>query len=383
MNKIGILTFHYSNNYGAVLQCMSLQKTLTQMGLCVEIINFIPSSFSENGITKNLGIRKNIFKSRRMDINLITIIRKIIVKNRNNQIIIDKFNKFRDKNLNLGVEVNEKTIQEILNDYDTIIVGSDQIWNPSQRDRKEYFLDFKDLFKGIKISYAADSTIKEIDINHRNKLEKSLNDFSSISVRNNHSYEFVKSLINKNVPIVADPTILYDFNNFEINDQNKGKYILAYILGKEIKGSHKHTLEKIKKVKGNLPVYFIVIPTMNFSFYNCADKVLYDLGPKEWLTMFKNASFIYTDSYHGVLFSIKYHKPFLAYYTEKMRSTRFIDLGNRYNLEKYIVDSISDIDKKKSLENIPDFKSIDKKLEDHKKVSIEFLKVALKLDENV
>ncbi|MPN59665.1 hypothetical protein SDC9_207387 [bioreactor metagenome] len=61
MNKIGILTFHYSNNYGGTLQCMALHNTLVQMGFNVEIINYLPSSFNEAGITKNLGISKNIF----------------------------------------------------------------------------------------------------------------------------------------------------------------------------------------------------------------------------------------------------------------------------------------------------------------------------------
>jgi polysaccharide pyruvyl transferase WcaK-like protein len=63
-----------------------------------------------------------------------------------------------------------------------------------------------------KISYAANSTIKKIDMNHKTSLAKSLSNFSWISVRNKHSYEFVKSIINKNVPIVENPAILYHFN---------------------------------------------------------------------------------------------------------------------------------------------------------------------------
>ncbi|MPN26525.1 hypothetical protein SDC9_173950 [bioreactor metagenome] len=195
--------------------------------------------------------------------------------------------------------------------------------------------------------------------------------------------EFAKSLVDKDIPIVSDPTILYDFNHLKENNQYEGKYILAYILGKEIDGSHEKALEKIKRKYGNMPVYFIVIPTMNFNLYDCcADKILYDLGPDEWITMFRNAAFVYTDSYHGVLFSLKFHKPFLAYYTEKMRASRFIDLGNRYCIEKYMVESIYDIDMKKSLENVPDYNKIDKILEEHKIYSVEYLREALKPVEN-
>lgn len=378
MGKIGILTFHYSNNYGAVLQCMSLQNILLQMGFNVEIINYIPSDYNELSFKKNLGINKNIFHNEMKNLNPTKIFKKMKIKKQYNYTITNKFNKFRELHLNLGIQVNEKTIESILSEYDTIIVGSDQIWNPSQRNKREYFLDFGGAFRGRKISYAADSTIKEVNEDHRTNLKKCLDDFYSISVRNNHSYEFVKSIINENVPIVADPTILYNFDGIGVKNQNSEKYILAYILGKEIDGSHGKALKKIKKVYGNMPIYFIVIPTMNFDFYNFADKVLYDLGPEEWVTMFKNAAFVYTDSYHGVLFSLKFHKPFLAYYAEKMRSTRFIDLADRYDIDKYIVKNVDEIDRKKSLESAPDFDNIAKTLEEHKRSSINFLQEALK-----
>lgn len=379
MSKIGILTLHYSNNYGAILQCMSLQNTLKSMGHNVEIINYIPLSYNEAGFTKNLGVKRNIFKNRWEDLNPVKIFNKMKIKKQNNWKIINKFNNFKQLYLNLGVEVNENTIQSVINEYDAIIVGSDQVWAPSERNKKEYFLDFGATFKGRKISYAADSTIKEIEETNRIYLKKCLSEFYSISVRNNHSSEFVKSLINKSAPIVVDPTILYDFKEFKEKNQHSEKYILVYVLGKEIPGSHEKVLEKIKKRYGNMPVYFLVIPTMNFNLYNCADKILYDLGPEEWIAMFRNAAFIYTDSFHGVLFSLKFHKPFLSYYTEKLRATRFIDLENSYKIGKYVVESVEDIDKKKSLEQIPDFNNIDKILEEHKKVSIKFLHEALKL----
>lgn len=236
MGKIGILTTHYSNNYGAVLQCLALQKTLESKGFDVEVLNYIPSDYKPNRIISKLGIRKNIFKNTKENMNLINIIKKIKIKRKCNKIIIGKFNKFRERKMNLGDEVDEKSIELILNKYEAIIVGSDQVWSPSQRNKPEYFLDFGNKFTGEKISYAADSTIKEIDTNNRINLRKCLSEFNSISVRNEHSYEFVKSLINKDVPIVADPTILYDFENIKMKKVENNEYILVYVLGKEIKG---------------------------------------------------------------------------------------------------------------------------------------------------
>lgn len=58
MNKIGILTFHYSNNYGGVLQALALQKVLQSRGYNVEIINYIPSRYNPSKITNSLGLKK-------------------------------------------------------------------------------------------------------------------------------------------------------------------------------------------------------------------------------------------------------------------------------------------------------------------------------------
>lgn len=278
--------------------------------------------------------------------------------------------------MNLSTQVDENSIETILNNYNIIIVGSDQIWNPSQRKKPEYFLNFAS-YNGKKISYAADSTIKEVDIEDKDNLVKALNDFCYISVRNKHSFEFVKSIIQKEPVIVADPVILYDFNNrHEIN--NQGEYILTYLLGKEIEGTHEKAIRKIKEVYGDLPVYSIKIPTMNFELSNFDDKVFYNLDPNEWLAMIRNSKFVYTDSFHGVLFSLKYQKPFLAYYTEKLRATRFIDLGQRYHIERYIVKNVDEIDIKDSLKVQPDFKTIKNILKQHKVYSLDFLERALR-----
>lgn len=377
MDKIGILTFHYSNNYGGVLQAIALQNTLIELGYDVEVINYIPQNYKPYNIIGNLGIRKNIFLNKLNNLNIFNMSKKIKIMNKYCDSIINKFNIYREKNMCLSEQVDEDSLLSILNNYSAIIVGSDQVWNPSQRKSPIYFLDFVDKYKGKKISYAPDSTIKDVNNEDLSRLNKALSEFNYISVRNDHSNEFVKTVINKEVEIVADPTLLYDFENVEKARDEEHEYILTYVLGKEINGSHNKAIEKIRNKYGNIPVYSIKIPTMNFEFSHFADKVFYDLNPDEWISMFRNAKFIYTDSFHGVLFSLKYHKPFLAYYTEKLRATRFIDLGKRYGIDKYIVQNISDIDDNKLLDILPDFNTIDKIIDLQKESSLKFLSKAL------
>jgi len=280
----------------------------------------------------------------------------------------------------LSARVDEKTVNEIIQEYEAIIVGSDQIWSVGQRTKPVYFLGFEG-FDGDKISYAADSTIAEVSEEHLAKLRGELGDFDKISVRNKHSQKFVETVIGEKPPIVADPTLLWDFNELGRGFMgDSDPYILVYVLGKDINGSNRKAIEEIKRIYGNLKVYAIVIPTMKFNICDYADKVFYDLGPEEWLDMIRNATFVYTDSFHGTLFSLKFHKPFLAYYAEEMRATRFIDLAERYQIGRYIVSSVDEIEAKGSLLETPDFATIDQLIEEHRAFSIRFLEEALGID---
>ena len=188
MKKIGILTFHYSNNYGGVLQTLALHNTVKSLGYDVEVINFIPSNYKPYNVMSNLGLRKNIFKNKIKDLNIVKLSKKINIMYKYSGSITNKFNMYRQKNMNLSEQVDENSIINILNNYSDIIVGSDQVWNPSQRNSPIYFLDFGNNYKGKKISYAPDSTIKDINDDEVNILKMALNEFNHISVRNEHSY---------------------------------------------------------------------------------------------------------------------------------------------------------------------------------------------------
>ena len=312
-----------------------------------------------------------------------TVIGRILVKIAHNKRNFMKFNEFRSKYMLLSKEVNEIDIGSILDDYETIIVGSDQIWNPGERHESVYFLSFGDLYNGRKISYAVDSMTSEVDANHIAKLSLDLDEFEAISVRNDHTCNFVKTITGKSVPVVVDPTILFDFDDFDNDVKNNTpedeQYILVYTLGKEINGSNKEVIEKIKAVYGKLKVLSVVSPTMRFNICDYADKVFYEVGPVEWINLIKNASFVFTDSYHGALFSLKFRKPFLAYYAEEARAARFLDLRKRYQIDKFIVSSIDEIDKKESLSQLPEYDYINKLIETHKERSIVFLNDALNI----
>lgn len=378
MKKIGILTFSYGCNFGGTLQCLGLYKALQiDSNKKIVVIDYIPEG-SYSFLNKKIngcGITLNIKKSlKNMMTNPGKILKSLYLKNRFVEKSLDKFNEFRSTNLKL-VPYSSQNIEK---NIDTIIVGSDQVWNVTGRFNPVYFLE--NIQSVNKISYAACSGSDFYKEEDKESLKNTINDFNHISVRNMHTHNFVKRLTEKEAAIVCDPSILYNYKEYLNQEKPKEKYILTYILGSEINGGHKKVLEQIKKKVGDIKVIAVGIVysgSGSLQFYPWADEVLYDASPEDWLNLINNAEFIYTDSYHGVLFSMKFHKKFLSYYAEKGRASRFIDLADRYAVGDWIVNSVDEMYKKNSLGKEVDYEKVDNLLSVHREYSMNFLKKAL------
>ena len=247
MKKIGILTFHYSNNYGGVLQAYSLYKYIKDRGYEVEIINYIPENYKPKNIIRNLGIKKGHYIKQLTGRNLFNILSKVITKMKYSHHIIEKFNKFRIDNFALSQECYFENISLVLKDYDILIVGSDQVWNPSQRVSPIYFLDFPEISSHqLKVSYAADCTTEEFIGDERN-ITRALKNFDYISVRNTHTQDYVFKHLQFKPKIVCDPTLLCDFNFLKSSEIAYGDYILEYVLGEEIPGGNRVAISKLQR----------------------------------------------------------------------------------------------------------------------------------------
>lgn len=377
MKKIGILTFSYGCNFGGTLQCLGLYKTLKKMEKDIEIINYIPPrNYSKlKKYVVGSGIDSNIKKSIKNILNNpIKIVKSIYIKINYVDSALNKFNKFREHN----IKMRDYNVTELNSIYNKIIVGSDQVWNVTKKINGTYFLE--NLSNIDKISYAACSGSDFYKEENKERLKNAIADFNYISVRNNHTYNFVKRLTGKSSEIVCDPSILYDYKKYLNQEKPKEKYMLTYILGSEINGGHEEILKKIKQEVGDIKIVAIGIAyagSGSLQFYPWADEVLYDASPEDWLNLINNAEFVYTDSYHGVLFSMKFHKNFLAYYAEKARASRFIDLAERYEVGDWIINKVDDLKSKDSLNKKINYEKVDKLLDEHREYSMNFLKKAL------
>ncbi len=329
--KVGILTFHYGSNYGGVLQCYALQQVLKEMGYDVVVINYVP----HDGIKKFLFVLLYAIQKRNiMSIKALWHYIKFYKESRK------VFKRFREDHLQL---TNEECDINKFASYplDTIVVGSDQVWNFSQQKRDIYFLGWLEDGRTKKVSYAACCGHNVLNEKHRASLIKQLSQFYSISVRSEETKQFVKNVIGQDVPVVADPTFLYDFNEFIHPIEEK--YILTYILTEDIEGGNAAAIDVIRQYFPGLPVYSIVISDRQPRLCKWADKQLFDVAPSEWVNLIYNCTFLYTDSFHGTVFSMKFGKPFVAYYSSEGSGRRFVDLQQKFSLQNIVtkVDQIA------------------------------------------
>ena len=158
-----------------------------------------------------------------------------------------------------------------------------------------------------------------------------------------------------------------------INVSKDGKYLFATEQGQltydwEAKLVYKLLKEKFPGRK----VIASVIAYSNPKKISWADEIIYDLSPIEWLSMIQHADLVFTDSFHGTIFSMKFNVPFITYYAEERRKARFLELQAQFDISENIV---SNLDQIKSFE--PKYRNFDKQFMELSTFGRTFLKEAL------
>ena len=136
-------------------------------------------------------------------------------------------------------------------------------------------------------------------------------------------------------------------------------------------------IKEIRKKYGAIKVIGVAIPNLSQEVEKFADEIIYDASPGKWLTLIKYATFVYTDSFHGCMFSLKFKKQFIAYYAQQSRASRLIDIRNRYGLENAIVSSVSEMQEKQCIQNGIDYEKTNSLIQEHIDLSKQFLNNSL------
>lgn len=373
---------NYRRNYGGILQCVALQNTLESMGHQVEVIRF--QSLDKGRFHRKIkllfsGLPASALGKYLYDIGKDFIALFLGSRKPLSASLLEKCKKFVDANIKYTELCNENTIGELLieHKFDAVVIGSDKIWGELSRERLVYMGDFEPRFCGKVLSYAACSSFPFIPYYNREKIHSLLLNFSAISVRDVYTRDLFKCYSDIDMQIVLDPTFLYDFAPY-LTKKEEEPYVFTYILGREIKGGHKQMIEQIKKKYVNIKIKAVVLSDESMDVVPYVDEVVDDADPLEWLNAIYNATFVYTDSFHGIVFSLKFKKTFVAYYTEASRATRLIDLRDRLHLDNVIVSSVKEAYDKSSIYYAIDYKKVNVVLDKYREESLGFLRQSLK-----
>lgn len=345
--KIAIITI-ISYNYGNRLQNYALQETLQKLNARVETIP-VEQKYNLEGKLK-LKIKA---------------VAALFIK-RYSGVCWDLF----DQNIHWSKYT--ATTDKVGNRYDYFVAGSDQIWNPvfecnSDREFLVFTTDEK------KIAYAASIGLDELPQNEVDKYRRYIGMFKAVSVREKSAADIIENLGCVRPKGVLDPTMLLSEEQWKvvINQSKlriKERYVVAYFLGIRTAEFDSYILQKALEMNAEL------IDIMNLS-----SEVKNKIGPAEFVSLLYHSEAVFTDSFHGTVFSILFHKPFVVFerpYEEgygKM-SSRLDTLLETFNLDERRVNS------KEQLETVTieyDFSKVDETLKEKRKNSIEFLVRAL------
>ncbi len=340
MKKIGTITFHFATNYGAVLQAFALCEHLKKSGYDAEIIDYVPTLTMVVSKLEKLKARDFAFFKKEKNIK-----------------------RFRKNELQFSRRYRSaRALMRAKMSYDAVICGSDQIWNhsftvhPRFGTNLSYFLPFAGDAK--RISYAASFGSNSLPENMKTAIMPCLSKFEKLSVRENTGKDILSDL-GFDSTLVADPTLLLCAADYSRLLENKKlpepKKVFSYILHKNQKSA-----EKISALACE-------------HFGQASPATEGTMGIYEWLASIRDSDFVVTNSFHGTVFSLLFHTPFITVPVEGSgMNDRIKTLLGAVGLEDRIADSAGAASG--ILSQDINWDEVDKKIEALRELSIEFLR---------
>lgn len=317
MKKIGILTWHYYANFGSALQAYALQKTVERMGHQTLIVNYQNPRLADKPMKEWLcSMVGSVFQ---------------MIPHEKARRFSYPFQVFRAKYMRQTrrIETGDR-LTELVRDFDGIVCGSDQIWAPNVFN-SIYLLEPITEKRIKKVSYAASVGLNHIPEQLQPRYRDLLNDFHAVAVREESGKRLLAELCDIHATVVLDPTLLLEADHYRTL-QNKvhglpEKYVFCYFLNKE--HQYRTRVEEYAREHG-----LEVVGVSENSDDSGWMKGLKNIGPQEFLWMIDHSHAVFTDSYHGTIFSLLMHKEFFTF--ERFSSSDPICQNSRiYQLDRW------------------------------------------------
>ena len=324
--KIGIITVHNNTNYGANLQAFASSAYLDKIGHDACIIDYtLPSHLKHTRLFPWLKCswdgEPNKSISRKLKLGAALVLSAPHKYGR-----LKNFSSFRRKYIKMSEEC--KSVRDVAKlDLDTVICGSDQIWNPDITEgiAPIFFGDIDAVRK--RISYAASVGKERYDASDEAKAIELINKIDYCSVREEQTAEYLSRITGREILTVCDPVFLLDKADYEAITHKrviKGRYILLYSV---VHNAEMSAVAKKYAEKRGLPL----VEICSGKDKGASHRQISSYGPIEFLSAFRYADAVITNSFHGTAFSIIFEKNFYAF-DNKHRGSRITNLLNKAGL---------------------------------------------------
>lgn len=369
--RVALLVFPIHYSHGCILQTYALYSKLTNLGHAVTIIDRQPvqMTFFQWVITILKRLVRKIFKGYNGAVFYKGWYPKQIMEKQMR--FVDTFAK--DIITVYSTEELKKTVNS--RNFDSIIVGSDQTWRPCNVPNvMDYWLEFAKDDDLIKISYAPSFGVDvwEYPVYLTDRCKKLAVLFRCLSVREKSGIKLCKEYLGQTVTHVLDPTMLWD-KSFYIHIAEKCNVInngcQCYFLDRN--PNKVSIANKVASIL-NLRLNFVNTETEN---EEATIKERIAPSIEEWLAGFYNGDFIVVDSFHAMVFSIIFQKPFVVIGNVNRGLSRFESLLSELGLEKRLLTDANDLNSIIS-ENI-DWDIVNIRLSVCRKKSMHYLEQAL------
>lgn len=358
--KIAILSMQKVKNYGSVLQAYSLKRIIEN--LTGETVEFIDPKYDDYYPANMPVIDADDYNEN----NLYTMNKLLyFIRKLRNHFVDKKFcreiEKFQENELRLREKSNN-------NDYDIVVEGSDEVFKCTRKLYRNLYGNNK---CGKKlITYAAScgsADLSGISEQILAKIRDDMNNFSAMSVRDEHTMEYVSALYDGDICMHMDPVLMGDLNQIKHCEVKESNYMIIYAYANRIRS--REEVEKIKLFakKHGLKTIALGAPQV------WCDKYV-AVSPFRALDYFSNAKFIVTDTFHGTIFSVINHKNFVSIIRRTNRN-KMQALLEQLGLTGRILNNIDELESKFN-EDI-DYKKVDAIISAQRERTYEYLRKQL------
>lgn len=315
-------------NYGGILQAYATAVYFEQQQINYELIRYTRKKTAAETVRDIPRLFNAVWLNSRYE----GLQRKLSIKlhpeyAKNNAVRMQAFARFKAWAFSRFSDeyVGYAALCEGGRNYSAVVTGSDQLWSPAGLPTNYYNLMFAPE-DALKVSVASSFGVKNIPWYQKGRTKRFLNRIDYVSMREERGSEIVGELTGRQVPTILDPVFFLSREEWLERIPNECKiaepYILAYFLGPNLE--HRERAKQLSKQLG-----LKIVALRHMDQYVKEDETFgdfapYDVDPRDFLNLIRNARYVLTDSFHGTAFSIINQKQFVVFdrYSDNSRVSK-------------------------------------------------------------